>query len=152
MNRKFVLTCAAAVAVLGLALAPVTASAKSHNGSHHSSHKSHKKHSKHAHHHHKHHKWHHHKHAHHHHKHHKHWCWHHKHHHHCKKWWVDYETTYNTTTPTYTYSEPNYVYTKPAPSCTCLTKEYAPDGTVIFKDVCTKEMAVSEPSSEKAEK
>lgn len=159
MYRKIILTCAAVVAAIGLAFATVPASAKSHhgNGSHHSSHKSSHKHGKHAHrhkHHHKHahHKWHHHKHHHHKHAHHhhKHWCWHHKHHHHCKKWWIDYETTY--VTPTYTYSEPStpsYVYTKPAPSCTCLTKEYAPDGTVIFKDVCTKEMATSEPGPEK---
>ena len=26
--------------------------------------------------------------------------------------------------------------------CTCLTKEYTSDGSVVFKDVCTKEMAV----------
>ena len=25
--------------------------------------------------------------------------------------------------------------------CTCLTKEYTPEGTVVFKDLCTKEMA-----------
>jgi hypothetical protein len=25
--------------------------------------------------------------------------------------------------------------------CTCLTKEYTPEGTVIFKDLCTNEMA-----------
>jgi hypothetical protein len=30
--------------------------------------------------------------------------------------------------------------------CNCLTKEYLPDGGVLFKDLCTKEMAVS-PSS-----
>jgi len=30
--------------------------------------------------------------------------------------------------------------TEPGP-CTCLTKEYTPDGTVVFKDLCTKEMA-----------
>ena len=28
-----------------------------------------------------------------------------------------------------------------APRCTCLTKEYTPDGLVIFQDVCTKELA-----------
>jgi len=147
MYRKIILTCAAAVAALGLLLAPVTASAKSHNGngSHHRSHHSHHKHGKHAHRHHKHHHMHH---AHHHHKKHH---WHHRHH----KYYPSYETTYYSkptySEPSYTYSKPSYVYTKPAPSCTCLTKEYAPDGTVIFKDVCTKEMAVSEPSSEKAE-
>ena len=77
MNRKIILTCAAAVAALGLALAPVTASAKGHgHGSHHSHH-SHGKHS-HAHHHHKHHHMHH---THHHHKkhHHKHHWHHYKH-------------------------------------------------------------------------
>jgi hypothetical protein len=30
--------------------------------------------------------------------------------------------------------------TDPGP-CTCLTKDYTPDGTVVFKDLCTKEMA-----------
>jgi len=25
--------------------------------------------------------------------------------------------------------------------CTCLTKEYTPDGIVVFRDLCTKEMA-----------
>jgi len=29
----------------------------------------------------------------------------------------------------------------PAPSCTCLTKQYTPDNLVVFKDVCTKEVA-----------
>jgi hypothetical protein len=154
----------------------LTALAKSHghqghkHGKH--AHRHHNKHSHHAHHHPKHHRWHHHKHHHPKHAHHKHchhkWgnrcgC-HGKWGHHCKKWYPEYETTeysepsYTYTQPSYTYARPRYIYTppsytetKPAPSCTCLTKEYAPDGTVIFKDVCTKEMAVSEPSSEKAE-
>lgn len=153
MTRKFILTCAAAVAAIGLALAPVSASAKGHHshGSHHSHH-----HGKHAHaHHHKHH--HHMHHAHHHHKHH-----HKKHHwHHWKHYKYYYPKNYyyeEDDTPSYTYSkpsytQPSYVYSKPAPapSCTCLTKEYAPDGTVIFKDVCTKETAVSEPGATKAE-
>jgi hypothetical protein len=25
--------------------------------------------------------------------------------------------------------------------CTCLTKDYTPEGNVVFKDLCTKEMA-----------
>jgi hypothetical protein len=29
----------------------------------------------------------------------------------------------------------------PARPCTCLTKEYTPDNLVVFKDVCTKEVA-----------
>ena len=29
--------------------------------------------------------------------------------------------------------------------CTCLTKEYTPQGAVVFKDVCTNEMAMNPP-------
>ena len=29
--------------------------------------------------------------------------------------------------------------------CTCLTKEYTPEGAVVFKDLCTKEMAMNPP-------
>lgn len=29
---------------------------------------------------------------------------------------------------------------EPGP-CTCLTKEYTPEGSVVFRDLCTKEMA-----------
>ena len=34
-------------------------------------------------------------------------------------------------------------YSQPVASnlCTCLTKDYTPEGTVVFKDLCTKEMA-----------
>jgi hypothetical protein len=39
------------------------------------------------------------------------------------------------------YVEPVAVVA-PGP-CTCLTKEYTPDGTVVFKDLCTKEMAAA---------
>jgi hypothetical protein len=39
---------------------------------------------------------------------------------------------------------------EPGP-CTCLTKGYTPDGTVVFKDLCTKEMA-SAPVEGAAEK
>src|SRR5665647_288578 len=35
-----------------------------------------------------------------------------------------------------------YVERVAAPGpCTCLTKDYTPDGIVVFKDLCTKEMA-----------
>ena len=36
---------------------------------------------------------------------------------------------------------PTVAATLPAPSCTCLTKQYTPDNLVVFKDVCTKEVA-----------
>jgi hypothetical protein len=29
--------------------------------------------------------------------------------------------------------------------CTCLTKEYTPEGAVLFKDICTNEAAISPP-------
>jgi hypothetical protein len=34
-----------------------------------------------------------------------------------------------------------YVRPVVAGSCTCLTKDYTPEGIVVFKDLCTKEMA-----------
>ena len=30
-----------------------------------------------------------------------------------------------------------------APTCNCLTKEYLPDGNILFKDLCTKEAAMT---------
>ena len=38
-----------------------------------------------------------------------------------------------------TYSTPTYN------RCTCLTKEYTPQGAVVFKDVCTNESAMNPP-------
>jgi hypothetical protein len=35
--------------------------------------------------------------------------------------------------------------------CTCLTKNYLTDGSVLFKDVCTKEAAVASPDELKAQ-
>ena len=34
----------------------------------------------------------------------------------------------------------------PAGRCTCLTKEYTPEGAVVFKDTCTNEMAMNPPA------
>jgi hypothetical protein len=39
----------------------------------------------------------------------------------------------------------------PAPSCTCLTKEYLPDGSLLFKDVCTNEAAMAAGNTQQAE-
>ena len=36
---------------------------------------------------------------------------------------------------------PSVAVAAPAPSCTCLKKEYTPDNLVVFTDVCTKEVA-----------
>ncbi len=42
------------------------------------------------------------------------------------------------------------VVSTPAP-CTCLTKTYLQDGSLLFKDVCTKESALATPAELKAE-
>ena len=34
----------------------------------------------------------------------------------------------------------------PTSRCTCLTKEYTPDGAVLFKDICTNEAAINPPA------
>jgi len=40
-----------------------------------------------------------------------------------------------------TYSAPTWN------RCTCLTKDYTPEGAVVFKDVCTNEMAMNPPET-----
>ncbi len=159
LNRKIQVTLLAAFAAVGLAFAPATALAKSgdqygnsqkssqssnggnqgtksvkHDGPKHDNGKHDGgKHDKHE-------KW---KHKDHDHAHNKHW--HHKHWHYKKHY---EEPSYTYTKPTYNYVKPTYAYTKPTYSppasstCTCLTKEYTSDGSVVFKDICTKEMAV----------
>jgi hypothetical protein len=43
------------------------------------------------------------------------------------------------------------VATAPTAPCTCLTKNYLADGSVLFKDVCTKEAAMATPDELKAQ-
>ena len=38
------------------------------------------------------------------------------------------------------------------PTCTCLTKTYTSTGAVLFKDVCTNEIAMNPPETEQAAK
>ncbi|MCC6887904.1 MAG: hypothetical protein IT536_05150 [Hyphomicrobiales bacterium] len=33
-----------------------------------------------------------------------------------------------------------------ASTCTCLVKEYLPNGSVLFRDVCTNESAINPPA------
>ncbi|WP_068030186.1 hypothetical protein [Rhodoplanes sp. Z2-YC6860] len=41
---------------------------------------------------------------------------------------------------------PTYAVSRPvAGPCTCLSKEYTPEGAVLFKDRCTNEMAMNPP-------
>jgi hypothetical protein len=40
----------------------------------------------------------------------------------------------------------SYATTPTTNRCTCLTKDYTPQGAVVFKDVCTNEMAMNPPA------
>ena len=57
-------------------------------------------------------------------------------------WHVRYHRPiwYGVRTVGYTYGA-----TRVAGPCTCLSKEYTPDGRVLFKDLCTNEAAVNPP-------
>jgi len=43
------------------------------------------------------------------------------------------------------------VASEPTAPCTCLTKKYLDDGSVLFKDVCTKEAALATPDELRAQ-
>jgi hypothetical protein len=61
-------------------------------------------------------------------------------------WHQGWGVPYYGGTTTAVYSTPTYStpsYTTRTDSCTCLTKEYLPDNSVLFKDICTKESALS---------
>lgn len=63
---------------------------------------------------------------------HPHW---HVHYRHPRIWYAPRPVLYGAVTPTVTTSR-----------CTCLTKEYTPDGAVLFKDICTNEAAINPPA------
>jgi len=79
--------------------------------------------------------------------HHKHWHrWHHRHHRYAWRHW-HYRNGY-VSSGSAGYVAPSYAASTPAPaSCNCLTKEYLPDGSVLFKDLCTKEQASASDGS-----
>lgn len=59
-------------------------------------------------------------------------------------WHVHYRRNYwIAPVATYAVARPA-VAAVPGP-CTCLTKEYTPEGVVVFKDRCTNEMAMNPP-------
>ena len=76
------------------------------------------------------------------------WVYHHHHHHHDWRWWyaryrvVPVETSTTVVAPAVKAADGN---------CNCLTKEYLPDGSVLFKDLCTKEAAMATPDELKAQ-
>jgi hypothetical protein len=69
-------------------------------------------------------------------------------HHHYRHFWRYYPVIVGGGSVAYATSR-----TTPAPAgtCNCLTKEYLADGSVLFKDLCTKEMAVKPASSNQAQ-
>jgi hypothetical protein len=70
-----------------------------------------------------------------------HFWWHHDH----RPWMVEESEPVRVSTPVAP------VTTVPTAPCTCLTKSYLTDGSVLFKDVCTKEAAVASPDELKAQ-
>jgi hypothetical protein len=63
-------------------------------------------------------------------------------HHHHAPWLVEEGDTVRVSTP---------VAAVPPGPCNCLTKRYLDDGSVLFKDVCTKEAAVATPDELRAQ-
>lgn len=71
------------------------------------------------------------------------WWWHHHHHH-----WV-WGVPIIAGGLTYA-SAPAYSSAPAGGTCNCLTKQYTQDGAVVFKDVCTNEMAMNPPPADTA--
>ena len=66
------------------------------------------------------------------------------HHHHHPHWHVRYHRPIWYGVRTVGYA--GYTVARPvAGPCTCLSKEYTPDGRVLFKDLCTNEAAINPP-------
>ena len=59
--------------------------------------------------------------------------------------WHPYVVRYRVRTAPVAYVAPAPVAAVAAP-CTCLTKEYTPEGAVLFKDICTNEAAINPPA------
>jgi hypothetical protein len=70
------------------------------------------------------------------------WPWPHPHRHHW--WFARYRPYYVTPAVTTTAVSTPVVRN----TCNCLTKEYLPDGSVLFKDLCTKEAAMASPETQ----
>jgi hypothetical protein len=68
-------------------------------------------------------------------------------------WWTQWHR------PHYTVDEvvtervvaPTTLVQKTTDNCNCLTKEYMQDGSVLFKDICTKEAAIATPDELRAQ-
>src|SRR5258708_32349886 len=80
-----------------------------------------------------------------------------KHHHHHQYWWWFARSRQYYVTPEVITTEVStpvvQATTTPvvSASCNCLTKEYLEDGSVLFKDLCTKEAAMATPAELKVQ-
>jgi hypothetical protein len=73
----------------------------------------------------------------------------HHHHAHWPRWWwwrYSWQRPY-WVAPVVAGGVATYATTPTTNRCTCLTKEYTPQGAVVFKDVCTNEMAMNPPAN-----
>jgi hypothetical protein len=71
------------------------------------------------------------------------------HHHHEHPWFVEWHHPH---WGVVNYETPVAVDTVATPApCNCLTKQYLDDGSVLFKDICTKEAAMATPDELKAQ-
>jgi hypothetical protein len=65
------------------------------------------------------------------------------------------QPVYQAAAPVYQAPRPVVTATNAAPAaaepCNCLTKQYLGDGSVLFKDICTKETAMATPDELKAQ-
>ena len=71
------------------------------------------------------------------------------HHHHHPRWYVGYRRPiwYGVSPVVYAGYSAGYSARVVSPGpCTCLSKEYTPEGAVLFKDRCTNEAAMNPPA------
>ena len=67
-----------------------------------------------------------------------------RHHHHHWRWYGYRRNFWYA--PAVTYADYSVARPAVAGPCTCLSKEYTPEGAVLFKDRCTNEMAMNPPA------
>ena len=77
--------------------------------------------------------------------------WKHHHHHHWWFWYARYRQYHVAPVQTVTTVTAPVVQKVVGNNCNCLTKEYLQDGSVLFKDLCTKEAAMATPDELKAQ-
>lgn len=68
-------------------------------------------------------------------------------HHHHPHWRVGFRRHYWVAPVVTTAVATRYVAAPTWNKCSCLTKEYTPEGAVVFKDLCTKEIAMNPPAT-----